>query len=137
MACLDQSMKTRSLPKTVCLTKPWQYREVYSKGQRLRGECFSLIWRYNGQDEARLGISIHGVRPAVRRNRIKRIIREFFRLQRRLIVPPIDLVFTVRDGFAPDSPAAVAAAVRSVLARQPAKAFGLMESAALSEAPQP
>lgn len=120
-------MTKRSLPKTVCITKPWEYREVYSKGQRLRGDHFSLIWRENGQQEARLGISIHGVKQAVRRNRLKRIIREFFRLHRQLIVPPVDLVFTVRDGFVPDSPAAVAAAVRRVLAQQPAKAFRLTE----------
>lgn len=118
-------MEKKSLPKMVCITKPWEYREIYSKGQRLRGDRFSLVWRENGQQAARLGISIHGVRQAVRRNRFKRIIREFFRLHRQLIVPPVDLVFTVRDGFAPDSPAAVAAAVRRVLAQQPARAFRL------------
>lgn len=130
-------MKSRSLPKSACIRKPWEYRDIYSKGQRLRGDHFSLIWRDNGQDEARLGISIHGVRPAVRRNRIKRIIREFFRLHRQLIAPPVDLVFTVRDGFVPDSPAAVAAAVRRVLAQQPAKAFGLAESVSDHGVPQP
>jgi ribonuclease P protein component len=130
-------MTSRSLPKTVCIRNPWEYREIYSKGQRLRGDHFSLIWRDNGQDEARLGISIHGVRHAVRRNRIKRIIREFFRLHRQLIAPPIDLVFTVREGFVPDSPAAVAAAVRRVLAQQPAKAFGLAEPVSDHGVPQP
>lgn len=130
-------MKSRSLPKTVLIRKPWEYRETYSKGQRLRGDHFSLVWRYNGQQEARLGISIHGVKQAVRRNRIKRIIREFFRLHRQLIAPPVDLVFTVRDGFAPDSPAAVAAVVRGVLAQQPAKAFGMTEQILAPGAPQP
>lgn len=122
-------MKKRSLPKTACIKKPWEYREIYSKGQRLRGDHFSLIWRASDLAEARLGISIHGVGQAVRRNRLKRIIREFFRLHRHLIVPPVDLVFTVRDGFVPASPAAVAEAVRRLLARQPAKAFGFLESA--------
>lgn len=130
-------MKSRSLPKTVCIRQPWEYREIYSKGQRLRGDHFSLIWRDSGQNEARLGISIHGVSQAVRRNRIKRVIREFFRLHRQLIVPPVDLVFTVRDGFAPDSPAAVAEAVRQVLMRQPAKAFGLAEPASDRSVQQP
>ncbi|MEW6595392.1 MAG: ribonuclease P protein component [Thermodesulfobacteriota bacterium] len=120
-------MEKRPLPKTVCIAKPWEYREIYARGRRLRGDHFTLVWRKSGHNEARLGISIHGVRQAVRRNRIKRIIREFFRLHRQLIDPPVDLVFAVRDGFVPDSPAAVAAAVRQVLDRQPAKAFGFME----------
>lgn len=122
-------MTGRTLPKRVCIQKSWEYREIYSKGQRLRGEYFSLIWRAGSENETRLGISIHGVGQAVRRNRLKRIIREFFRLHRHLIVPPIDLVFTVREGFAPDSPAAVTAAVRRLLAQYPAKAFAFLESA--------
>lgn len=121
-------MKPLSLPATVLIRKPWEYREIYSKGQRLRGNQCSIIWLPNGTGEARLGISVHGVKSAVRRNRIKRIIREFFRLNRHSISPAVDLVFAVRDGFEPDSPAAVANEVQRLLNRHPAKAFRLARS---------
>ena len=118
-------MKTLSLPKAVLIRTPQEYRAIYSKGKRLRGEQFSLIWLPNDSGEARLGISIHGVKQAVRRNRIKRIIREFFRLNRQSIAPAVDLIVTVRDGFSLDSPAAVAGAVRQLLAAHPGKAFAM------------
>lgn len=116
-------MKALSLPKAVLIRSPQEYREIYRKGKRLRGEQFGIVWLPTAGAEARLGISIHGVKQAVRRNRIKRIIREFFRLNRQSIAPAVDLIVTVRDGFSLDSPVAVAEAVRQLLAAYPAKAF--------------
>lgn len=108
-------MKPLALPKTLLLRKPWEYRKVYEGGQRRRGANLTLIQLANGGPENRLGISIHGVKSAVRRNRIKRIIREFFRLNRRFLQPAADVVFAVRQGFHPDSPAEVKAMVERLL----------------------
>ena len=108
-------MKPLALPKTLLLRKPWEYRKVYQDGKRLRGPQLTIIHLANGTGESRLGISIHGISQAVRRNRIKRIIREFFRLNRRFIVPAADLVFAVRPGFAPDSPQDVQRMVERML----------------------
>jgi ribonuclease P protein component len=106
-----------ALPKTLLLTRPWQYRRVYAAGKRMRGPEFSLIFLGNETGRNRLGISVHGVRRAVRRNRIKRIIREFFRHDPECLGAGLDVVFAVRSGFAPDSPAEVATAVRGLLRR--------------------
>lgn len=100
------------------LVTPWQYRLVYDQGKRVRGQNFTLIHVPNSIAGNRLGISIHGVRQAVRRNRIKRIIREFFRHNRDFIEPFSDVVFAVRPGFVPNSPQEVAAAVGALLARR-------------------
>jgi ribonuclease P protein component len=98
-------MKPLSLPKTSLLRKPWEYKNVYNSGKRLRGDRFTIIHVVNDKNEdSRLGISVHGVKRAVTRNRIKRIIREFFRLNRSFITPASDIVFAVRNGFTPDSP---------------------------------
>ncbi|HCC53320.1 MAG TPA: ribonuclease P protein component [Desulfobulbaceae bacterium] len=111
-------MRTQSLPKAMLLVKPWQYKKVYDQGKRMRGQNFSLIWLPNGTSGNRLGISVHGVRQAVQRNRLKRIIREFFRQHRDFIEPFSDVVFAVRPGFAPDSPMEVAGAVGALLGRR-------------------
>ena len=108
-------MRAQALPKSILLVKPWQYRKVYDQGKRVRGRNFSLIYLPNNTTGNRLGISIHGVRQAVQRNRIKRIIREFFRHNQEFIEPFSDVVFAVRPGFVPDSPWQVEVAVRTLL----------------------
>ena len=122
-------MKTRALAKAMLLVKPWQYKMVYDQGKRVRGQNFSLIHVPNSLVGNRLGISIHGVRQAVQRNRIKRIIREFFRHYRDFIEPCSDVVFAVRPGFVPDSPREVEAAVQSLLARRKAVGKGTASGA--------
>ena len=111
-------MRAQDLPKALLLVKPWQYRQVYDQGKRVRGQNFTLIYVPNRTAGNRLGISVHGVRQAVQRNRIKRIIREFFRHNKAFIEPFSDVVFAVRPGFLPDSPREVEAAVGALLARR-------------------
>lgn len=117
-------MKALPLSKAMLLVKPWQYRMVYEQGKRVRGQNFTVIHAPNSGAGNRLGISIHGVRQAVQRNRIKRIIREFFRHNRDFIEPFSDVVFAVRAGFTPNSPQEVEAAVGALLARRKAVGKG-------------
>ena len=91
----------------------------------MHGENFSLILLANDLEHNRLGISIHGqLKGAVKRNRIKRIIREFFRLNRHFLqekspesreLPSMDIVVAVRKGFNFGKPADFAASVCSLL----------------------
>ena len=108
-------MKPLALPKSLLIKKPWEYRKVYQAGKRLRSPRLTIIHLANGGEDNRLGISIHGIKTAVRRNRIKRIIREFFRLNRHFITPAADVVFAVRPGFEQDSPLAVQQLVERML----------------------
>jgi len=119
------AMKTQSLPKAYLLTKKSEYTKVYRHGKRVHGENFSLILLPNNSEHNRLGISIHGqLKGAAKRNRIKRIIREFFRLNKLFLqeksstsckLPFMDIVITVRRGFCLDNPADVAGAVSRLL----------------------
>lgn len=63
-----------------------------------------MIFLANALNYNRLGISVHRkAGNAVRRNRIKRLIREVFRLHRTLFPPAADVVLTVRPDFAINS----------------------------------
>ncbi len=88
---------------------------VYREGCRFYGSNFVLIYRPNGTRRNRLGISIHRtLKGAVKRNRIKRVIRECFRLHRQIFPLEADIVFAVRYGFSLDSPEMIRLAVESI-----------------------
>jgi len=120
-------MNTLTLPKTYLLRKKSEYTNVYRNGKRVHGENFSLILAPNNSDHNRLGISIHGqLKGAAKRNRIKRIIREFFRLNRHFIqekssnsceLPFMDIIITVRKGFNIKNPAEMTQSVHCLLER--------------------
>ena len=122
-----KAMNPLSLPKIYLLRKKSEYDNVYLRGKRVHGENFSLILLPNDLQYNRLGISIHGqLKGAVKRNRIKRIIREFFRLNRRFLqeessrsceLPSMDIVITVRKGFNMEKLVDFAAAISSLLDR--------------------
>ena len=106
------------LRKNNLLRKGWEYERVYKKGKRLHSESFSLICEPNLTDQSRLGISVHRkIRGAVKRNRIKRLIRESFRLYREQYPVSMDIVFTVRPGFSLSRPMEITTAVASIVAR--------------------
>lgn len=111
-ACPPDSGKVFGLPKHHLLRKGWEFEQVYKQGQRLRGKGFSLIIRPNDLEYSRIGISVHRqIRGAVKRNRIKRIIRESFRLNRKIYPQSVDVVFAVRPDVLLDTTAAVSLAV--------------------------
>ena len=78
---------------------------MYRNGSRLYGKGFTLVYLLNKESSSRftgsrLGISVpRKVGNAVQRNRIKRIIREAFRLHGDVFPQGSDIVFAVRPGF--------------------------------------
>jgi ribonuclease P protein component len=105
-------LKSFALPKICLVRKGWEFEQVYKQGKRLHGVGFSLIYFLNDFGCNRLGISINGkIKGAVKRNRIKRIVRESFRLSRGSFPRDADIIFTVRPGFSLESPSAVSQAV--------------------------
>lgn len=85
---------------------------MYRQGRRWHDKGFSLIFCPNDLGYNRIGISIHRkLRGAVKRNRIKRIIRESFRLGRALYPADADIVFAVRPDFSLKTPADIASSV--------------------------
>lgn len=73
---------------------------MYRAGTRLRGKGFAVIYLANALPWSRLGVSVpRKVGNAVRRNRIKRLLRETFRLHREQFPARSDIVITVRPDY--------------------------------------
>ena len=88
-------------PRARRLTRPYEFRRVFDKPYRSVDACFTVLYRPNGLDYPRLGLAItrKRVRHAVARQRIKRQVRESFRLGQRLL-NGLDLVVLAREGTA-------------------------------------
>jgi ribonuclease P protein component len=111
-------VKRFGLPKDDLLRKSREFAQVYRKGRRLQGAGFSLLFLANNLTASRLGISVHRlIRGAVRRNRIKRMFREVFRLHRDVFPQSCDIVVTVRPDFACPATSLLQAAVKAALVR--------------------
>lgn len=79
------------------LVSPSQFKAVFQKNTRTADRYWTLLYRANDLELARLGMAVAKKRAkrAVDRNRLKRIIRESFRCQQNLY--GVDIVVLPRD----------------------------------------
>jgi ribonuclease P protein component len=92
-----QSETRYSFPRSSRLVKASEYQQVFSKNVRIGDDCFTLLIGKAESPQARIGFAIakKQIKRAVDRNRIKRQLRESFRLHQ-LELPKHDLVVMVR-----------------------------------------
>lgn len=86
-----------TLPARLRLRRKSDFDAAYARGRRLNDGLFTVIAIANDLGEPRLGlaVAVRAAGGAVARNRLRRIIRESFRLNQRAL-PALDLVVSVR-----------------------------------------
>ena len=73
------------------------FRRLYRRGDSLANAYFALYVRKNGSAENRMGITVSGkMGCAVRRNKVRRRIREIYRLNEETFLPGFDFVVVAR-----------------------------------------
>ena len=87
-------------PKSARLKKRPEFLSLSRTGKKFHSPNFIVISKSNEHGESRLGITVSGkVGNAVTRNRVKRLIREFFRLNKDLF-EPVDYNVIAKQGAA-------------------------------------
>lgn len=89
------------------LRKPAEFKAVFAQGKRFHLPLLTAVAAPNTVNQPRLGLAISrkASKRAVGRNRIKRLIREHFRIQQERL-PAIDIVVMARPQAAQaDNPA--------------------------------
>lgn len=82
------------------LSKSSDFKRVFTKGKRTATPLFVIYSLRNHLPYSRLGIQVKArIGTAVRRNRIKRIVREVFRRIKEESPETLDLVFIAEKGL--------------------------------------
>ena len=82
------------------IIKRSEFQTILKQGIRYSAQNFNIIiYQRSGGELRRLGISISKkVGGAVKRNRVKRLLREFFRLNKDNLPEASDLLFIAKPG---------------------------------------
>ncbi|MBU2918412.1 MAG: ribonuclease P protein component [Psychrosphaera sp.] len=91
-------MKSNTFPRELRLVTPSQFSRVFDHPVKAVSDHITILAKFNDLDNPRIGLTIakKKEKTAVGRNRIKRIIRDSFRLNQHNL-PNIDIVVIARN----------------------------------------
>ena len=79
------------------LKKNHEFKRLYNKGKSAASQCAVVYSRRNGSSENRLGITVSTkLGGAVQRNRVRRRLKEVYRLNEEMFVAGYDIVLVAR-----------------------------------------
>jgi ribonuclease P protein component len=86
-------------PREARVRKRVDFKRIQGRGTRVHTAHFLLVLEAAPSDVARLGITVtKRIGSAVRRNRVKRLVREVFRRHHDVFPARCDLVVIAKDG---------------------------------------
>ena len=89
-----------TFPKEVRLRRRGEFLKVQDKGHKITADCLLCLVLPNGRPDGltRLGLTVSTkVGPSVVRNRIRRRLRELFRVRKASLPKGLDMVFIARS----------------------------------------
>jgi len=106
------------LPRTARLLRPGDFTALRGHAKRLSNRCFLAEYGSSAQANARLGMAVSRrvSKLAVVRNRIRRVIRESFRLHRAEL-PCMDILVIARTHAAGQTNASLRAELETLWSR--------------------
>ena len=121
-ASRESDARMPGLPRDSRVVRRSDYDAVYREGRRRSSREFTVFVRANGLEFSRFGWSIkRALGTAVRRNRIRRRLREILRLHRQEISPGWDIVIHPRSSAATADFSALAEELLRLIPRAPAQ----------------
>ena len=82
---------------TTSLKRNHEFKRLYNKGNSAASQCVAVYCRRNGKNENRLGITVSTkLGGAVQRNRIRRRLKEVYRLNEGKLMAGYDIVIVAR-----------------------------------------
>ena len=82
---------------TTSLNKNHEFRRLYNKGKNAASRCVVVYCKRNGRAENRLGITVSAkLGGAVQRNRIRRRLKEIYRINEQTLRTGYDIVLVAR-----------------------------------------
>ena len=90
-----------TLAKSERIRRRSEFKALFESGKRIHSEHLTVIHCGNTSGVRRLGLVVgkRAAKTAVRRNRMKRLLREFFRLNKHRLPASQDILIVARKDF--------------------------------------
>ncbi len=85
------------MKSTISIKKNYEFRRIYSNGRSVATPFLVIYFRKHRRNSNRLGISVTSkLGKAVKRNRVRRRLREIYRTNEQKLIVGVDIIIVAR-----------------------------------------